>query len=106
LDKRLQVSTKNIQSTQLEGENVQLFKDSKIIVEKYVLHSYFYAIDMDGVDIVLVYPWMHSIGTININVQNQFSKLLCKKKKIALHGISLTKRKGLRGHMTNSLQGN
>jgi hypothetical protein len=52
LDKRLQVSTKYIQSTHVEGENVQIFKDLKITMEKYVFYSYFYVIDMDDVDIV------------------------------------------------------
>jgi hypothetical protein len=63
--KRFQVPAKNIQSTQVEGENVQIFLDLKITVDKYVLHSYFYAVDMDDVNI-LGYPWMDSVGTINI----------------------------------------
>ena len=41
LTKRLQIPTKNIQSTRLEGEKVQFFKDLKITMDKYVLHSYF-----------------------------------------------------------------
>jgi hypothetical protein len=53
LAKRLQVPTKHIQSTQVEGENVQIFKDLKLTMDKYVLHSYFHAIDMDDVDIIL-----------------------------------------------------
>ena len=52
---RLQVPINNIQSTKVEGENVQFFKDLKITMDKYVLHSYFYAMDMDEVDIVLGY---------------------------------------------------
>ena len=40
LAKRLQVLTKNIQGTRVEGENVQIFKDVKIAMDKYVLHSY------------------------------------------------------------------
>jgi hypothetical protein len=55
---RLQVPIKNIQSTKVEGENVQIFKDLKITMGKYVLHSDFYAMDMDEVDIVLGYPWI------------------------------------------------
>jgi hypothetical protein len=55
---RLQVPAKNIQSTQVEGENVQIFKDLKITMDKYVLHSNFCAIDMNDVDIILGYPWM------------------------------------------------
>jgi hypothetical protein len=80
----LQVPTKNIQSTQVEGESVQIFKYLKLSKEKYVMHSYFYAIDMDDVNIVLGYPWIESMGTININVQNKFLKLWYKKKKITL----------------------
>jgi hypothetical protein len=49
-----------------------------------VLHSYFYAIDMGDVDIVLGYPWIDSMGTININVEKKFLKLWYKKKKITL----------------------
>jgi hypothetical protein len=63
-------------------------------MDKYVLHSYFYAIDMDDVDIIFGYPWMDSIGTININVQNKFLKLWYKKKKITLQDISLIKQEG------------
>jgi hypothetical protein len=37
----------------------------------YVLHSDFHAIDMVDVDIVLGYPWMESVHTININVQEE-----------------------------------
>jgi hypothetical protein len=40
-----------------------------------VLHFDFQAIDLTDVDIVLGYPWMESIGTVNINVQNKFLKL-------------------------------
>jgi hypothetical protein len=54
----LQVRAKNIQSTHVEGENVQIFKYLKITMDTYVLHSDFHAIDMDDVDIVLGYPWM------------------------------------------------
>jgi hypothetical protein len=57
------------------SENVQSFKDLKLNMDKYVLHSDFYAIDMDDVYIVLGYLWMESVGTININVQNKFLKL-------------------------------
>jgi hypothetical protein len=55
---RLQVPIKNIQRTQVEGENVQIFKDLKITMDKYVLHPDFYAMDMDEVDIFLGYPWI------------------------------------------------
>ena len=49
-------------------------------MDTYVLHSYFYAIDMDDVDIVLGYPLIDSVGTIHINVQKKFLKLYKKKK--------------------------
>jgi hypothetical protein len=55
---KLQIPSKNIHNTRVEGENVQSFKELKITMEKYVLHSYFHAIDMADVDIVLGYPWM------------------------------------------------
>ena len=89
---RLQVPINNIQSIDVEGENVQIFKDLKITMDKYVLHSDFYAMDMDEVDIVLGYPWIESVGTININVKNKFLKLWYKKKKITLHDLSLSKK--------------
>jgi hypothetical protein len=91
---RLQVPIKNIKSTHVEGENVQIFKDLKITMDKYVLHSYFYAMDMNEVDIVLGYPWIESVGTININVQKKFLKLWYKKKKIILQDVSLSKKDG------------
>ena len=68
----------------MDGEHVQLFKDLKLTMDKYVLHSGFYALDMKYVDIILGYPWMDSIGTININVHNNFLKLSYKKKKVTL----------------------
>ena len=51
-------------------------------MDKYVLHCDFYTSDMDNMDVVLGYPWMESVGTININVQNKFLKLWYKKKKL------------------------
>jgi hypothetical protein len=76
---RSQVPTKKIQSTQVEGENIQIFKDLKITMDKYVFHSDFHAKDMVVVDVVLGYPWMEPIGTININAQKKFIKLWYKK---------------------------
>ena len=91
LTKRLQVPEKHILGTQVDGENVQVFKDLKVTMDKYVLHSSFYAIYMDDVDVVLGYPWMDSIDTFNINLQKKFLKLWYKKKKITLQDISLSK---------------
>jgi hypothetical protein len=48
-------------------------------MDKYVLHSHFHVLDMDTVDIILVYPWMESMGKININVKNKFIKFWYKK---------------------------
>ena len=39
LAKKIQVPSKHIQSTQVDGENFQIFKDLKITMDKYVLHS-------------------------------------------------------------------
>jgi hypothetical protein len=89
---RLQVPTKNIQSTQVESENIQIFKYLKFTIDTYDLHYDFHAIDMAYVDIVLGYPWMDSVGTININVQKKFLKLWYKKKKITLQTVSLSKK--------------
>ena len=63
-------------------------------MDKYVLHSNFYAMDMDEVDIVLGYPWIESVGTININVQKMFLKLWYKKNKITLQDVSLSQKDG------------
>jgi hypothetical protein len=70
---RLKFPTKKIQSTQVEGENFQIFKYLKI-----TMHSSVHAIDMVDVDIVLGYPWMESIDIVNINVKNKFINLCCK----------------------------
>ena len=59
-------------------------------MDKYALHSDFHAIDMDNVDIVLGYPWMQSVGTINLNIKKKFLKLWYKKNKVSLQDISLT----------------
>jgi len=99
LDKILQVPSKNIQSIQVEAENIQIFKDLKITIDKYVLYLDFYAIDMDDMDIVLGHPWMESIGTINMNVQNKFLRLWYKKKKITCRIFLLLRGKGPKRHM-------
>ena len=78
----MQVLENTIQSTQVAGENFKFFKDLKLNMDKYVLHSDFEALDMGDEDIVLGYPWIESMGTININVQNNFLKFRYKKKKI------------------------
>jgi hypothetical protein len=91
---RLQVLENNIQSTQVAGENVKLFKYLKLSMDKYVLHLDFEALDMGDEDIVLGYPWIESKGTININVKKKFIKLWYKKKKITLQYVSLSKKHG------------
>ena len=91
LAKKLQVPTKQIEHTEVDNEDVQVYKDLKISMDKYVLHGDFYASDMDNMDVVLGYPWMESVGTININVQKKFLKLWYKKKKITLQDISIHK---------------
>ena len=54
----MRVPTKHIQSTQVHGENFQIFKDLNITMDKYELHSKFYSLDMDGVDVFLGYLWI------------------------------------------------
>ena len=56
-------------------------------MDKYVSHSNSHVIDTYGVDILLRYSWMDSIGTINTYVKKKFLKLCYKKNKIRLHGI-------------------
>jgi len=68
LEKKLQVPVKHIENTQVDDEDVQDYKDLKLSMDKYVLHGDFYTSDMDNMDVVLGYPWMESVGTININV--------------------------------------
>ena len=58
-----------------------------------MLHSEFYSLDMDGVDVVLGYPWMQSVGTININAENKFLKLWYKKNKFTLQDMDLVPQK-------------
>ena len=86
LAKNLQVPAK-----QIDDKDVQIYKDLKLSMDKYVFHGDFYASEMDNIDVVLGYPWMESMGTININVQKKFLKLWYKKKKITLQDISLNK---------------
>ena len=69
LAKILQIPAIQMEHTQVKNEQVQVYKDLKISMDMYVLHSYFYASYMANVDVVLGYPWMESVGTININVQ-------------------------------------
>jgi hypothetical protein len=94
---RLQILAKNIQITHVAGENVKLFKYLKLGIDKYVFHSYFEALDMGDEDIVLGYPWIESMGTININVKKKFLKFGYKKKKITLQNVSLSNKYGPMG---------
>jgi len=91
LTKKLQVPAKQIEHTQVDDKDVQIYKDLKLSMDKYVLHGDFCASEMDNMDVVLGYPWMESVGTININVQKKFLKLWYKKKKITLQDISIHK---------------
>jgi len=68
LAKKLQVPAKHIENTQVDDEDVQVYKDLKLSMDKYVFHGDFYTLDMDNMDVVLGYPWMESMGIININV--------------------------------------
>jgi hypothetical protein len=61
-------------------------------MDKYVLHSDFYSMDMDEVEIVFGYPWIESVGAININVKKKFLNLWYKKTKITLQDVSLSKK--------------
>ena len=62
-----------MEHTHVNNEQVQVYKHLKVSMDKYVLHSDFYASDMANVDAFLGYPWMESIGTINIIVQKNRS---------------------------------
>ena len=64
----MQIPTNQMEHTQVNNDHVQGYKDLNISIDKYVLHYDFYASGMDSVDVVLGYPWMESVGTININV--------------------------------------
>jgi len=89
LAKKLQVPAKHIENTHVDNENVQVYKDLKLSMDKYVLHYDFYTSTMDNIDVVLGYPLMESMGTVNINVQKKIMKLWYKKKKITLQDISI-----------------
>jgi hypothetical protein len=66
-------------------------------MDKYVVHSYFQAIDINDVDVILGYSCMDLMDTINVNVSNFFIKLWYKKKKITLQDMSLSKKEGTMG---------
>jgi len=90
LAKSLKLLAKHVCSTHIDGEFVQVCKYLKITMGNYVLHSDFQTRDMDKMDIVLGYPWMTLVGTINLNLENKFLKLWYKKKKVTLQVISLS----------------
>lgn len=91
LEKQLQVPTIHIENIHIDNEDVQVYKDLRLSMDNYVFHSDFYDSDMANVDVVLEYPCMESMGTININVQKKFLKLWYKKKRITLQDISINK---------------
>ena len=43
--RRLQVLAKHIQSLQVDGENVQVFKGFKVTMDKYVFHYSFLSLE-------------------------------------------------------------
>ena len=61
--RELQVSVKHIVKTQVDKEEVQIYKDLKISMDEYVLYSDFYTSYMDNVDVdvILGYPWMDQL---------------------------------------------
>ena len=73
LEKELQVPAKHIENMQVDNEDVQVYKYLKLSMDKYMLHCDFYTLDMDNMDVVLEYPWMESVGTVNINVQKKIT---------------------------------
>lgn len=52
LAKKLQVPTKHMEHTQVNNEQMQVYEDLKISMDKYVLHSDFYASNMANEDVV------------------------------------------------------
>jgi len=46
LAKKLQVPAKHIENTQVDDKDVQIYKDLKLSMDKYVFHGDFYALDM------------------------------------------------------------
>ena len=57
LAKKLQIPTKHIENTQVDDQGVQVYRDLKISMDKYVLHGDFYTSETDNMDVVLGYPW-------------------------------------------------
>ena len=53
LTNKLQVPAKQIENTQVDDEDVQVYKDLNISMDKYVLHGDFYTSEMDNMDVVL-----------------------------------------------------
>ena len=51
--KKLQVPSKHIEKAHIDNEDVQVYKDLKMVIDNYVFHSDFYASDMDNADVVL-----------------------------------------------------
>ena len=78
-----------MEHTQVNNEQVQVYKDLNISMDKYILHSDFYTSHIGNMDVFLGYPWMEFVGTININVQKKFLKLQYKRNKITLQDISI-----------------
>lgn len=86
----MNVPSKHTLSTPVDGEIVEVFKYLKVSIGSYVFYSDFHARDMDNVVLIFGYPWMQSVGTININVEKKLLKLWYTKKKVTLQDISLT----------------
>jgi len=61
-------------------------------MDKYMLHLDLYVVNTNDVDLILEYPWMATIGTMNINVEKKFVKLWYKKNKFTLKDVSLSKK--------------
>lgn len=81
--KKLYVQAKLMKDSLTKGKDIPIFEDLKLSMDRYILHSNFYASDMDGLYIFFGYPWLESLGTTNISVHERYQlmtmqKLNCK----------------------------
>ena len=63
----------------------------KLSMGAYVLTSPMISIPMRGVDVVLGFQWLQSLGTIAFNFQEIFMKFFVEGKEVELRGIARNK---------------
>ena len=81
---RFQVSIPGNKTTPCDGK----FHKVELAIKDYKIRSPMYVIEMRGVDIVLGAQWLETLGTIGLNLREQFIRFYENGRKYKLYSIN------------------